>query len=113
MNDGLELQKRKISFFLKIFHTKNNSTPDYKTKIFPAPKSYFLNVTKSYLLRLQNIGNISCNRNILNSWFKFHMISHFHILTASKYFLNIKKIKNSFVSTDRFKRLSNLNFFFN
>jgi len=41
MNDGLELQKRKISFFLKIFHTKNNSTPDYKTKNFPAPNATF------------------------------------------------------------------------
>jgi len=40
MNDGLELQKRKISF-LEIFHTKNNLTPDYKTKIFPAPNATF------------------------------------------------------------------------
>jgi len=54
MNDGLELQKRKISFFLKIFHTKNNSTPDYKTKNLSNLQKFFLkNVTKNYLLRLQ------------------------------------------------------------
>jgi len=88
MNDGLELQKRKISFFLKIFHTKDNSTPDYKTKNLSSPKRYFLNVTKT----------ICCGCKILVTFYAItislthgsnFILFHIFILTNSKYLRNI------------------------